>query len=135
VPTAATVVASTGRLSVGAAQSTCCPSLRRYSRRRCTRRDAALSPVSRMQTAMPRRLACAEWTAQMLPLCAMVRLTATAAFGAHNRALGGRAFPDAAARAWNSLPSFVKDQQSLAAFRQQLKTVLLRTSFGEDANA
>jgi len=40
-----------------------------------------------------------------------------------------------AARAWNSLPSFVRDQQSLAAFRQQLKTVLYRTSFGEDANA
>jgi len=35
----------------------------------------------------------------------------------------------------NSLPSFVRDQQSLAAFRQQLKTVLYRTSFGEDANA
>ena len=28
----------------------------------------------------------------------------------------------------------VRDQQSLAAFRQQLKTVLFRTSFGEDAN-
>jgi len=33
-----------------------------------------------------------------------------------------------------SLPSFIRDQQSLAAFRQQLKTVLFRTSFGEDAN-
>ena len=49
--------------------------------------------------------------------------------------LGDRAFPVAAARAWNSLPSFVRDQQSLAAFRHQLKTVLFRTSFGEDANA
>ena len=45
-----------------------------------------------------------------------------------------RAFPVAAARAWNSLPSFVRDEQSLAAFRRQLKTVLFRTSFGEDAN-
>jgi len=50
------------------------------------------------------------------------------------RSLGDLAFPVAAARAWNSLPSFVRDQQSLAAFRQQLKTVLFRTSFGEDAN-
>jgi len=45
------------------------------------------------------------------------------------RTLGDRAFPDA----WNSLPSFVRDQQSLAAFRQQLKTVLFRISCGEDA--
>ena len=37
-------------------------------------------------------------------------------------------------RALNSLPSFVRDEQSLAAFRRQLKTVLFRTSFGEDAN-
>ena len=36
--------------------------------------------------------------------------------------------------AWNSLPSFVRNEQSLAAFRQQLKTVLFETSFGEDAN-
>jgi len=43
-------------------------------------------------------------------------------------------FPAAAARALNSLLSFVRDQQSLAAFRQQLKTVLFGTSFGEDAN-
>jgi len=44
------------------------------------------------------------------------------------------AFPVAAARAWNSLPSFVRDKQSLAAFRHQLKTVLFRTTFGEDDN-
>ena len=49
--------------------------------------------------------------------------------------LGDRAFPVVAAHAWNSLPSFVRDQQSLAAFRQQLKTALFRTSFGEDDNA
>jgi len=48
--------------------------------------------------------------------------------------LGDRAFPAAAAHAWNSVPSFVRDEQSLVAFRQQLKTVLFRTSFGEDAN-
>ena len=29
----------------------------------------------------------------------------------------------------------VRNEQSLAAFRQQLKTVLFRTSFGEDANS
>ena len=50
------------------------------------------------------------------------------------RILGDRAFPVAAARAWNSLPSFVRDEQSLVAFRWQLKTVLFRTSFGEDGN-
>jgi len=49
-------------------------------------------------------------------------------------ALGDRAFPVAATRAWNSLPSFIRDKQSLAAFRHQLKTVLFTTSFGEDAN-
>ena len=43
-------------------------------------------------------------------------------------------FPVAATRAWNSLPSFVRDKQSLADFQHQLKTVLFRTSFGEDAN-
>jgi len=48
------------------------------------------------------------------------------------RTMGDHAFP--AAAAWNSLPSFVRDEQSLAAFRQQLKTVLFTTSFGEDAN-
>ena len=31
------------------------------------------------------------------------------------RSLGDRAFPVAAARAWNSLPSFVRDKQSLVA--------------------
>ena len=35
-------------------------------------------------------------------------------------------------RAWSYLPSFVRDEQSLAAFRRQLKTLLFRTSF--DAN-
>jgi len=51
------------------------------------------------------------------------------------RTLGGRAFPVAAACAWNSLSSFVRDKQSPAGFRQQLKTVLFRTSFSEDAYA
>ena len=40
------------------------------------------------------------------------------------RTPGDRAFPAAAARALElSLPSFVRDEQSLAAFRRQLKTV------------
>ena len=47
----------------------------------------------------------------------------------HRRTLGVRAFPVAAARAWNSLPFSVRDVQSLATFRQQLKRVLFRTSF------
>ena len=44
-------------------------------------------------------------------------------------------YQDAVYQHHNSLPSFFRDQQSLAAFRQQLKTILFRTSFGEDANA
>jgi len=44
--------------------------------------------------------------------------------------LGDRAFPAAAARARNSLLSFVRDEQSLAASQQQLKKVIFRTSFG-----
>ena len=50
------------------------------------------------------------------------------------RTLGDRVCPVAAARAWNSLPSFSRDEQSLAAFRRQLKTVLFRTSFSEYTN-
>jgi len=38
------------------------------------------------------------------------------------RTLGDRAFSAAAARAWNSLPSFIRDKQSPAVFRQQLKS-------------
>jgi hypothetical protein len=43
--------------------------------------------------------------------------------------LGDRAFPVAAARAWNSLPSAVRDTPTLLTFRQLLKTHLFRTSF------
>ena len=70
--------------------------------------------------------------------CSRMRSAATSTLivpATRRRTLGDRAFPVAAARAWNSLPSFVRGQQSLAAFRQQLKTVLFRTSFGEEANA
>jgi len=35
--------------------------------------------------------------------------------------LSGRAFPDAAARAWNSLPTAVRDAPSLLSFRSRLK--------------
>jgi len=48
--------------------------------------------------------------------------------------LGDCAFPAAAARAWNSLPSFVIDEHSLAVFWQQDSRLLFRTSFGENAN-
>ena len=40
--------------------------------------------------------------------------------------LGDRAFPAAAARAWNSLPTHVRNAPTLVAFRQELKTVLFR---------
>jgi len=38
--------------------------------------------------------------------------------------LGDRAFPVAAARAWNSLPPIVKDAPSPLSFRSRLKTSL-----------
>ena len=43
--------------------------------------------------------------------------------------LGDRAFPVAAAKAWNSLPDHVRDATSVLAFRCQLKTVLFRQSY------
>ena len=43
--------------------------------------------------------------------------------------LGDRAFPVASARAWNSLPSSVRNAPSLMTFRRNLKTVLFRSSF------
>ena len=43
--------------------------------------------------------------------------------------LGDRAFPAAAARAWNSLPAHVRNAPTLVAFRQELKTVLFRECF------
>ena len=51
--------------------------------------------------------------------------------------LGDRAFPVASARAWNSLPSFVRNAPSLTTFRlttfrRELKTVLFRSSFDND---
>ena len=46
--------------------------------------------------------------------------------------LGNRAFPVASARAWNSLPSSVRNAPSLTMFRSELKTVLFRTSFDND---
>ena len=46
--------------------------------------------------------------------------------------LGNRAFPVASARAWNSLPSSVRNAPSLTMFRSELKTVLFRSSFDND---
>jgi len=46
--------------------------------------------------------------------------------------LGDRAFPAAAARAWNSLPCHVRDMPSLLAFSRELKTVLFRLSYPVD---
>ena len=45
---------------------------------------------------------------------------------------GDRAFPAAAARAWNSLPTHVRNAPTLVAFRQELKTVLFRECFPVD---
>jgi len=43
--------------------------------------------------------------------------------------LGDRAFPVAAARAWNALPSSVRTSSTYLAFRRQLKTLLFKASF------
>jgi len=40
--------------------------------------------------------------------------------------------PAAAARAWNSLPTRVRNAPTLVAFRQELKTVLFRDCFPVD---
>jgi len=44
--------------------------------------------------------------------------------------LGDRAFPVAAARAWNALPASVRAASSLALFRRDLKTALFTESYG-----
>jgi len=46
--------------------------------------------------------------------------------------LGDRAFPAAATRAWNSLPTRVRNSPTLVAFRRELKTVLFRECFSVD---
>ena len=48
-----------------------------------------------------------------------------------HRTIGDRAFPVAAARAWNSLPPFVTNAPSLPVFRQRLKTELFRRSYAQ----
>ena len=45
--------------------------------------------------------------------------------------LGDRAFPVAAARAWNALPSSTRAQTSLQSFRRDLKTALFKASFAD----
>jgi len=47
--------------------------------------------------------------------------------------IGDRAFPVAAARAWNSLPSFVTSSSSLSTFKRHLKTYLFVTSYTDGA--
>ena len=48
---------------------------------------------------------------------------------ANRSTLGDRAFPVAASRAWNGLPSSVRAASSLSTFRQELQTFLFRSSF------
>ena len=49
--------------------------------------------------------------------------------------LGDRAFPVASARAWNSLPSYVRNAPSLMSFRRDLEdctfSVVVRSSLGD----
>jgi hypothetical protein len=46
--------------------------------------------------------------------------------------IGDRAFPVAAAKVWNSLPSSITSLSSLLQFRKALKTELFRRSYGDD---
>ena len=46
--------------------------------------------------------------------------------------IGDRAFPVAAARAWNALPDSVRMSSSYMALRRQLKMLLFKASFGDD---
>ena len=46
--------------------------------------------------------------------------------------LGDRAFPVAAARAWNALPDSVRTSSSYMALRRQLQSLLFKASFGDD---
>jgi len=45
--------------------------------------------------------------------------------------LGDRAFPVAAARAWNALPLSVKQANTLLTFRRRLKSALFIVSFAD----
>ena len=45
------------------------------------------------------------------------------------KTLGDRAFPVAAARAWNALPSSIRLAPSLSVFRRRLKTELFCHSY------
>ena len=47
--------------------------------------------------------------------------------------IGDRAFPVAAARAWNGLPPSVTSSPSLPVFRLRLKTELFTRSYGSDS--
>ena len=47
--------------------------------------------------------------------------------------IGDRAFPAAASRVWNSLPSSITLSTSLSAFRRRLKTKLFSRCFGLDS--
>jgi hypothetical protein len=49
-----------------------------------------------------------------------------------HKTLGDRAFPVAAARVWNNLPTHVTSSPSLAVFKRRLKAELFRQSFSAD---
>ena len=53
---------------------------------------------------------------------------------ARHSTIGDRAFPVAAARVWNGLPSNVTQSSSLTAFRAQLKTVLFARSYPDSSH-
>jgi len=60
------------------------------------------------------------------------RISVTEDISCRRLTLGDRAFPAAAARAWNLLPCHIRDMPFLLAFRRKLKTVLFRLSYPVD---
>jgi len=69
---------------------------------------------------------CWRWCTSATPICCHVD-TGRAANA--TRTLGDRAFPVAAARAWNALPLSVRAVSSLLLFRRELKTTLFRACY------
>ena len=65
-------------------------------------------------------------------VCALLTESMLVVPSTRRSTLGDRAFPVASARAWNSLPSSVRNVPSLTTFRRELKTVLFRSSFDDD---
>ena len=65
-------------------------------------------------------------------VCVLSHAGGTVVPSTRRSTFGDCAFPVASVRAWNSLPSSVRNAPSLTTFRRELKTVLFRASFDND---